>query len=63
VILWPGVGTRTAGFNVALAPPQAADRMHIHPVSDECLVVWEGACEGYTARGYSGSQFVALDTL
>jgi mannose-6-phosphate isomerase-like protein (cupin superfamily) len=62
LILWPGAGTRTAGFNFALAPAGATDRMHIHPVSDECLILWEGVCEGYTANGYSGSQFVLLDT-
>jgi len=62
LILWPGAGTRSAGFNFALAPAGAADRMHIHPVSDECLIVWDGVCEGYTAPGYSGSQFVSLDT-
>jgi mannose-6-phosphate isomerase-like protein (cupin superfamily) len=62
LILWPGAGTRTAGFNFALAPARAADRMHIHPVSDECLILWDGVCEGYTAPGYTGSQFVPLDT-
>lgn len=62
LVLWPGAGTRTAGFNFALAPAGATDRMHIHPVSDECLILWEGVCEGYTAHGYSGSEFVTLDT-
>ena len=62
LVLWPGAGTRTAGFNFALAPARATDRMHIHPVSDECLILWEGVCEGYIAHGYSGSQFVLLDT-
>jgi uncharacterized cupin superfamily protein len=73
LVLWPGVGCRTAGFNYALAPAGATDAMHAHPVSDECLIVWEGVCEGYTAHGYSDSgavdfwtgrksSFVALDT-
>jgi quercetin dioxygenase-like cupin family protein len=62
LIVWPGAGSRTAGFNFALAPAGATDAMHIHPVSDECLVLWEGECEGYTADGYSGSEFVALET-
>jgi mannose-6-phosphate isomerase-like protein (cupin superfamily) len=62
LVLWPGAGTRTAGFNFALAPALAGDRMHIHPVSDECLILWEGVCEGYTAHGYSGAQFVSLET-
>jgi quercetin dioxygenase-like cupin family protein len=73
LVLWPGSGTRMAGFNYALAPAGAADAMHVHPVSDECLIVWEGICEGYTADGYTDtgspdfwnsrqSSFVALDT-
>jgi quercetin dioxygenase-like cupin family protein len=62
LILWPGAGTRTAGFNFALAPAGATDRIHIHPVSDECLILWEGVCEGYVADGYRGSQFIPLDT-
>jgi uncharacterized cupin superfamily protein len=62
LVLWPGAGTRTAGFNYALAPAHATDNMHIHPVSDECLILWEGVCEGYTASGYQGSEFIALDT-
>jgi gentisate 1,2-dioxygenase len=62
LVLWPGAGTRTAGFNYAMAPAWATDNMHIHPVSDECLVLWEGECEGYVAAGYSGSEFFALAT-
>ncbi len=62
LVLWPGAGTCTAGFNYALAPAHATDNMHAHPVSDECLILWEGMCEGYTADGYSGSEFIALDT-
>jgi uncharacterized cupin superfamily protein len=62
LVLWPGAGTRTAGFNFALAPAGATDAMHVHPVSDECLVLWEGECEGYTADGYRGASFAALDT-
>ncbi|MEZ5141051.1 MAG: hypothetical protein R2726_00810 [Acidimicrobiales bacterium] len=73
LVLWPGAGCRTAGFNYALAPALATDAMHVHPVSDECLVVWEGVCEGYTAHGYTDTgspdlwtgretSFVALET-
>jgi quercetin dioxygenase-like cupin family protein len=62
LVLWPGAGTRTAGFNFALAPAHATDNMHVHPVSDECLVLWEGECEGYTADGYARSEFIALET-
>lgn len=74
LVLWPGAGCRTAGFNVALAPAGATDAMHVHPVSDECLVVWEGVCEGYTAHGYTETaspdfwigreaSFVAIETF
>jgi gentisate 1,2-dioxygenase len=73
LVLWPGAGCRTAGFNFALAPAGAMDAMHVHPVADECLVVWEGTCEGYTAHGYTDTgtpdfwtgrqaSFVALET-
>ena len=62
LVLWPGVGTRTAGFNYAMAPAWATDNMHIHPVSDECLVLWEGECEGYVASGYGGAEFIELAT-
>jgi quercetin dioxygenase-like cupin family protein len=42
MILWPGAGSRTAGFNYAFDPDGVQDRIHTHPVSDECLVLWEG---------------------
>jgi uncharacterized cupin superfamily protein len=63
LVLWPGAGTRSAGFNFALAPAGATDTMHVHPVADECLVLWEGECDGYTAEGYGGSAFLALETF
>lgn len=42
LILWPGAGTRTVGFNYAYAPDGVVDTIHTHPVSDECLVMWSG---------------------
>jgi gentisate 1,2-dioxygenase len=42
LVLWPGAGSRTAGFNYAFAPAGVADLIHTHPVSDECLVLWAG---------------------
>jgi gentisate 1,2-dioxygenase len=42
LILWPGAGSRTAGFNLAAPEPGSADVLHTHPVSDECLIVWRG---------------------
>jgi len=42
LILWPGAGSRTAGFNYAYAADGVQDVIHTHPVSDECLVMWSG---------------------
>jgi mannose-6-phosphate isomerase-like protein (cupin superfamily) len=42
LILWPGAGARTAGFNYAYGPEGVEDIIHKHPVSDECLVMWQG---------------------
>lgn len=42
LILWPGAGSRTAGFNLAAPASGTADELHTHPVSDECLVMWRG---------------------
>lgn len=62
LILWPAAGTRQAGFNYGFAPAFASDALHIHPISDECLIVWEGVCQGYTADGYNGSEWIDLET-
>jgi mannose-6-phosphate isomerase-like protein (cupin superfamily) len=56
LILWPGAGTRNAGFNYVLAPAGVPDIIHTHPTSDECLVLWEG-----TARGYMGQGWIDLE--
>ena len=42
LILWPGAGCRTAGFNLAAPESGTSDEIHTHPVSDECLVMWRG---------------------
>jgi hypothetical protein len=42
LILWPGAASRTAGFNLAAPESGTTDRIHTHPVSDECLVMWFG---------------------
>ena len=42
LVLWPGAGCRTAGFNYAFAPDGITDVIHKHPVSDECLMLWSG---------------------
>jgi mannose-6-phosphate isomerase-like protein (cupin superfamily) len=61
-ILWPPSGTRQAGFNYVFAPAHTADPLHAHPISDECLVVWEGMCQGIMAPGYSAGDWMDLDT-
>jgi hypothetical protein len=52
LILWPGAGCRTAGFNFALCPEPTTDFIHTHPVSDECLFLWAGKGMAYTGRGW-----------
>lgn len=42
LILWPGAGSRTSGFNLAYAADGVEDIIHKHPVSDECLFLWAG---------------------
>ena len=54
LILWPGAGSRTAGFNFAAPEPGTTDRIHTHPVSDECLVMWLGG----SAEFYIGGVWV-----
>jgi mannose-6-phosphate isomerase-like protein (cupin superfamily) len=53
LILWPGAGTRSVGFNYAYDPNGVMDTLHTHPVSDECLVMWAGS-----GRFFIGGQWV-----
>ncbi|MGZ8667346.1 MAG: cupin domain-containing protein, partial [Solirubrobacterales bacterium] len=53
VILWPAAGCRSVGFNYAFDPDGVQDRIHTHPVSDECLVIWGGK-----GRFFIGGQWV-----
>ncbi|HRV60392.1 MAG: cupin domain-containing protein [Solirubrobacterales bacterium] len=43
LILWPGAGSRSVGFNYAYDPNGVTDELHTHPVSDECLIMWRGS--------------------
>lgn len=52
LILWPGAGSRTAGFNFAFAPTGVADLIHTHPVSDECLILWAGSGQVTFGNGW-----------
>jgi hypothetical protein len=42
LILWPGAGSRTAGFNYAYGAPGVQDVIHKHTESDEFLTIWQG---------------------
>ncbi len=52
LIIWPGAGSRTAGFNLAFAPPGIPDVIHTHPVSDECLILWAGSGQVNMGAGW-----------
>jgi gentisate 1,2-dioxygenase len=58
LVIWPGAGSRMAGFNFAFSPRAEADFIHTHPVSDECLILWAGK-----GRGFMGEEWFELDTL
>ncbi len=58
-VLWPGAGSRTAGFNFCFSE-QEPEFAHTHPVSDECLILWAGKGRAYT--GVPGEWF-DIDTL
>jgi mannose-6-phosphate isomerase-like protein (cupin superfamily) len=47
LVLWPGAGTRSTGFNYAYCGTGVQDTVHKHPVSDEFLVMWSGSGQLY----------------
>jgi gentisate 1,2-dioxygenase len=63
LFLWPGAGTRTAGFNFACAAGSVADFIHTHPVSDECLILWQGRGRGLVGRDAGWIELNPLDCL
>ncbi len=52
-ILWPGYGTRTAGFHSVRLDPGQIFYIHTHPTSDECVI-------NYCGKGlcYVGNRWV-----
>ena len=52
LILWPGAGTRMVGFNFTHWPGNVPEAMHIHPLADECLIVWKGKAQFYMGAGW-----------
>ena len=59
LVLWPGTGTRLCGFNLCFNIGEK-DFAHTHPVSDECLMLWEGS--GSVYMGESG-EWIELEPL
>ncbi len=59
LVIWPGSGGRTAGFNFCFSE-QELEYAHTHPVSDECLILWAGKGRAYL--GVPG-QLLEVDTL
>ncbi len=52
LILWPGAGTRLMGFNYTHWPAKVPEVMHIHPLADECLILWNGRAQFYMGDGW-----------
>jgi mannose-6-phosphate isomerase-like protein (cupin superfamily) len=52
LILWPGAGTRLVGFNYTHWPAGVPEAMHIHPLADECLILWHGRAQFYMGQGW-----------
>ena len=42
MVLWPGHGVRSSGFNFGPVDPGNPAQRHSHPVSDECVIFWDG---------------------
>ena len=56
--LWPGYGVKSTGFHFAHGLPIMATRIHSHPVTDECLILWEGK-----GQFYCGDRWVEAETF
>jgi quercetin dioxygenase-like cupin family protein len=59
LVIWPGAGARTAGFNFCFSE-QEPELAHTHPVSDECLILWAGQGRAYTG---TPGEWLEVDTL
>ncbi|HEY4279095.1 MAG TPA: cupin domain-containing protein [Conexibacter sp.] len=51
LVLWPGYGSRSATFHVSVIDPLRPIRRHTHPVSDECLIFFDGDHAGIELEG------------
>ncbi|MEO6846708.1 MAG: hypothetical protein ABI254_05590, partial [Chthoniobacterales bacterium] len=59
MVIWPGAGCRTGGFNFCFSE-QETEFAHTHPISDECLILWGGHAQAY--MGEPGN-LLEVDTL
>jgi gentisate 1,2-dioxygenase len=46
-VLWPGHGVRQCGFHLTRCGTGDEFAAHVHPVSDECVIVWAGQARGH----------------
>ncbi|ADB52343.1 cupin domain-containing protein [Conexibacter woesei] len=51
LVLWPGHGPRSSGFNFGPIDPGGPGQRHTHPVSDECVVCWDGDHADFELEG------------
>jgi gentisate 1,2-dioxygenase len=56
--LWPGYGVKSTGFHFAHGLPIMATRIHSHPVTDECLILWAGK-----GQLYCGDRWLEAETF
>jgi len=62
LVIWPGSGSRTGGFNFCFSQNEP-DFAHTHPVSDECLILWAGRGSGYLGEPGGWWEVDTLDCL
>ncbi len=46
-VLWPGHGSRLSGFHLTRCSNGGHFSAHVHPLSDECVIVWAGTGRGF----------------
>ncbi|GAB4245145.1 MAG: hypothetical protein Kow00129_04980 [Thermoleophilia bacterium] len=46
-ILWPGVGTKLVGQHIAFHEPGTAFAPHVHPISEDAILVVDGTGQAY----------------
>jgi gentisate 1,2-dioxygenase len=62
LVLWPGTGSRLCGFNLCFNVGDK-DFAHTHPVSDECLILWEGSGSVYMGESGEWIELKPLDCI